>query len=206
MVDPKNSFLYGKDTSLRVKALGHKKRELLTISCLLIAAKFNEKDAEVLRISHLQKETKKDFSYRTIVQCEAMILQELNWNIMMQTSYHYFKFFTSCGVWYWTDQFQIGGSKISFKNENKENLQDVQALVKNLNEQCDYFINLSIHDYFMLQFREEVIAMAAIVCARKITKITPEYSENFKKENSSKRIFPTLFTCSGGFGVQMIPF
>lgn len=52
----KDSLYFGKDTSMRIKALTTIKKELLMISCLLIAAKFNERDENLVKINELQKE------------------------------------------------------------------------------------------------------------------------------------------------------
>lgn len=65
-VVPKTSIYFGKDVSLRVKALTSVKKELLMISCLLIAAKFNERDENLVKITELQKECKYSFTFKNI--------------------------------------------------------------------------------------------------------------------------------------------
>lgn len=55
-VVPKTSIYFGKDTSPRIKSLTAVKKELLMISCLLIAAKFNEQDENTVKIKELQNE------------------------------------------------------------------------------------------------------------------------------------------------------
>jgi hypothetical protein len=52
----KTSPFFGKDTSMRIKALTTVKKELIMITCLLIAAKFNERDENLVKITELQKE------------------------------------------------------------------------------------------------------------------------------------------------------
>lgn len=60
----KTSPLFGKDSSLNIKTLSTFKKELLTISWLLIAAKFNERDENLVKINELQKECKYNFTWK----------------------------------------------------------------------------------------------------------------------------------------------
>jgi hypothetical protein len=60
----KTSPLFGKDMSSRIKSLSMVKKELLTISWLLIAAKFNDWDENMVTIKELQKECKYNFTWK----------------------------------------------------------------------------------------------------------------------------------------------
>jgi len=151
------------------------------ITCLLIANKFNEKDEDLIKIADLRKEAKNDYTYKKIVSWEAKILQELKWNMMLQTSIHYMQYFNSAGIIFSSDEFEEkDGRKIKLDCKISENLESIEEWVRNLNNNWEYFINLSVHDYYMLQFGEEIIAMAWVVWARKITNIFPEYSKIFE--------------------------
>jgi hypothetical protein len=181
-VVPKTSAFYGKDTSNRVKALTTVKKELLMITWLLVAAKFNERDENLVHIGELQKECKYTFTYKNITSCEAKILQELNWNMMIQTPLHFIKLFYSTGVVFASDNYfdEISKTEINFGHKESDEVLILECL-RSVRKYWDYFANLAVHDYFMLKFKERTIALACIISARKVSKVQPEYSEHFFK-------------------------
>lgn len=180
---PRSSVYFGKDTSSRVKVLSTVKKELLLMSCLLIAAKFNERDENLVKINELQKECKYNYTFKNITSCEAKILQELKWNLSLQTPLHYVMLFYSSGVIFSSDSCydESTASTVQFSDPNEEYLTIRKECLRTVRHHCDYFVNLVIHDYYMLQFDEQIVAMACVICARKVSKIEPEYSENFQK-------------------------
>lgn len=182
-VVPKDSIYFGKDSSMRIKALTTIKKELLMISCLLIAAKFNERDENLVKINELQKECKYTFTFKNITSCEAKILQELRWSMLIQTPLHYVKLFYSTGVVFASDTFfdDISKVQIQLDNRSDENSALVSECLRSIRMYCDHFADLSTLDYYMLQFEESVIALSIIICARKQSKVEPEYSEHFQK-------------------------
>lgn len=177
----KTSIYYGKDTSPRVKALASVKKELLMISWLLIAAKFNERDENLVKINELQKEWKNSFTYKNIISWESKILEELKWNLLIQTPLHYMKLFFYVGVVFESDQFYDEDTKtqIKFSDKNEDHFLKISEWIDRLYNHCEYFIDLSTLDYLMLGYREEVTALAWILWARSASKIEPVYSNAF---------------------------
>ena len=145
-----------------------------------MASKFNERDEELIKISELQKECRHTFTYKNIVACEAKILQELKWNCTMQTPLHYIKLFYSTGIIFSSDNIQIDKAE-EFQVRDLENENQILSnIYKGLKKYWIYFADFSTLDYYMIQFREEVIALAWIIWARKANNVSPDYSENFE--------------------------
>ena len=177
----KTSIYFGKDISPRIKALTSVKKELLMISCLLIAAKFNERDENLIKINDLQKECKNSFTFKNIISWEAKILQELKWNLLIQTPLHYLKIFSWTGVTFESDQFidEETNVMIQLSNKNEDNLNKIKEWINKVHKLWEYFINLSTLDYSMLQYKEEIVAMAWVICARKASQFESEFSPIF---------------------------
>lgn len=147
----------------------------------MLAAKFNERDENLVKISELQKECKYNFTFKNITSCETKIIQELKWNLLIQTPLHYVKLFYSAGVVFTSDVYsdEITSTLIGLNDITTHNNTTLKECIKSVRKYADYFVDLSINDYFMLQFDEQIVAMACIVCARKNAKIQPEFSDNF---------------------------
>lgn len=177
----KTSVYFGKDTSPRIKALTSVKKELLMISWLLIAAKFNERDENLVKINELQKEWKNSFTFKNITSWESKILQELKWNLLIQTPLHYMKLFLYAGVVFESDQFCDEESKIMIKlSDNSENHKwKISEWIGKIYKHWEYLIDLSALDYLMLNYKEEIIALAWVLWSRKISQIEPIYSNVF---------------------------
>lgn len=159
----KSSVFFGKDQSQRVKNLASYKKELLMVCSLLIAAKFNERDDQPIQISELQKLLKHNFTWKIIVACEAKILQELNWNITMQTPLHFVKLFSSAGLLFSDDIVTRDdqNDKIQlFSLQNGDSTEAVRTLFKNVHNYLEYIADFSTNDYFMLKFSNEVVALS----------------------------------------------
>ena len=184
----KTSIYYGKDISPRVKALTSVKKELLMISWLLIAAKFNERDENLVKINEIQKEWKNSFTFKNIVSWESKILQELKWNLLIQTPLNYMKLFSCTSVTFESDQFydEDSNTTIKFNDRNEDNLIKIAECIEKVKSLWEYFINLSTLDYIMLQHTEEIVAIAWVMCARKVAWIQSEFSPVFSHLYSIK--------------------
>lgn len=79
---PIHIALHVLDFSLHSNELRKEPREILSLTALLIGAKFQEHDQSIPYIEDLQKQTTFRFNRDQIVACEGRILRELNWNLM----------------------------------------------------------------------------------------------------------------------------
>ena len=98
-----NAIEVNKNSKERLISLKNSKLELLTITCALIASKVHEIDDKLIRIFELEKFMKYKYTYNNITHCEAKILDEINWNLVIQTPYHYINLYISAGVLFTDD-------------------------------------------------------------------------------------------------------
>lgn len=163
-------------------------KDLILITWLLIAAKFNENDEYMFPVNQLQREWKSSFSLKNIISWESKILQELKWNLQVHTPLHYLNLFLWMGVLFKSDQLYDEENKIMirFDNENKQAKDILIKCIEKVKRCWEYFIYLSSLDYSMLQFDAEIVALSCILWARKIWFIRPEYSKNFDSLYSLK--------------------
>lgn len=103
--------------------------------------------------------------------------------MLIQTPLHYVKLFYSTGVVFASDTFfdDISKVQIQLDNRSDENFSLISECLRSIRMYCDHFADLSTLDYYMLQFEERIIALSIIICARKHSKVQPEYSEYFQK-------------------------
>jgi hypothetical protein len=116
--------------------------------------------------------------------------------MMLQTPLHYVTLFQSSGILFASDSFTDGttGEIVECKELNDNYSHAKIQILEDLKHYAKYFANLALHDYFLLQFKEEIIALACVMCARRICKVTSEYSENFMKmyEISNDEVDPAF--------------
>lgn len=102
--------------------------------------------------------------------------------MLIQTPLHYVKLFYSTGVIFASDTLYDEKSKKTVRMDNciKQKSKVFKDCLRDVRMYCDYFADFSTLDYRLLQYKEEIIAMACVLCARKICKIKPEFPKNFE--------------------------
>lgn len=67
------------------------KQEVLTITCLLLASKFDELDDNIPLIREFQKLVSKQVTipYEEVIKCEADVMRRLNWDLFKLTPLHF---------------------------------------------------------------------------------------------------------------------
>jgi hypothetical protein len=100
---------------------------------------------------------------------------------MLQTPLHYVTLFQSSGILFASDSFTdaTSGEIVECKDLGGGGDHARVQILDDLKHYAKYFANLALHDYFLLQFKEEIIALACVMCARRMCKVSSEYSENF---------------------------
>jgi len=78
--------------------------DLVTLSCILLAAKLNEQNAHQPSIKDAQRLIRNRFSYDEFVEMERFLIVEcLEWNLNVTTPYHFTDCVQGMGCLYWSD-------------------------------------------------------------------------------------------------------
>lgn len=116
-----------------------------------------------MRIFELEKEFKYKYTFKNITTCENRILEELNWNVFVQTPYHYINLFLSGGVLFTDDEIE-GSTEKLIKHNKDPSLRDEEtkfqnSLLENIKRVIENYLT---HDYDLLQISDRVVALAII--------------------------------------------
>ena len=102
------------------------------------------------------------------MNCEGELLRKMNWDLFKLTPYHFLANLMGQGVVFSSDR--VVSSKGTLSEIDEAALQSVK-------KHAEFFIDLAAQEYeFNITFKPSVIAIASIVCARRITIITPEWN------------------------------
>lgn len=186
-----NNFQYSDHLTLtsksiqRLSSLRNSKIDLAAATWILIASKVHEIDNNLIRIYEIEKEMKYKYTYKNITWCEAKIYEELNWNLIVQTPYHYVNLFISAGVLFTDDTIQ-DESDIYIKHNKNSNLSYKETtrfskIYDGIRKSSETFILDAVQGYEFLQYSDRIIGMAWICAARKANKIHPYFSVHFTK-------------------------
>ncbi|PSN34498.1 Cyclin-J [Blattella germanica] len=67
---------------------------LVALVCILLAAKFEERDANVPKISELNARASNGYPLRDFILLEFMVMNFLHWNLVLPTAAHFAEYFT----------------------------------------------------------------------------------------------------------------
>jgi hypothetical protein len=134
---------------------------LVALTCVLIAAKFEEEDKEIPTIDMLQHSARLfgtySYSRREIHMLELYILKYFKWCVSFPSAAHFI------------DLYHHTSNKHQSENTScpRLPLTDNAVLEKEMQEYCKYFLDISLKDNFFLAFKSSHIA-ASIVCVARI--------------------------------------
>ncbi|XP_070539822.1 cyclin-J-like isoform X2 [Ptychodera flava] len=66
---------------------------LVALSCLLVAAKFEERDINIPEISRLNKYVDYSYKWQDFLQMELLLLDFFSWNVCIPTSAHFLEYY-----------------------------------------------------------------------------------------------------------------
>lgn len=208
------------DTVLSLFEVPVERLDLLAMCCLIIAAKFYESASDLESKKKLERAIKfaKDTHTSALVKkIEVTILNILEWNLDIQTPYHFVKFFLSKGVLFSTDTFPnstqniladqnmnadgnplntfTSQNKNSFVAKHKENMTLYRTRVaKGLRKYIQSISISALKDYTFYQYTALAVGASSIAVARIINNIKPAWPEQLI--NLSWIKFEDLETCT----------
>jgi hypothetical protein len=145
--------------------------ELVALCILLIAAKFNQTDETLISISELLQEATVRYFKEQILQYEIEILNTLQWSLNILTPLHFIQVFEAIGVIFRSDTFSIG-SEIRLESDSRK----VNKVVRKATD----VLELLMKDFKFSILKEEQLAFACVLYARKFYQIETDQKYNFE--------------------------
>ncbi|XP_078241966.1 cyclin-J-like protein [Pogona vitticeps] len=139
-----------------------------SITCLLLASKFEEKEGKVpkreplnnfIDMCHINLElTKKD-----LLKMELLLLEHFNWNLCLPTPAHYIDYYLFASV---TENDLHCGWPVTF----------VATAKAFMEKYAHYFLEISLQDHVFHSFRPSLVAAACVAASRICLDISPSWT------------------------------
>ncbi|XP_076333741.1 cyclin J isoform X3 [Tachypleus tridentatus] len=150
--------------------------QLVTLGCLLVAAKFEEKDNLIPKTSELNQTVDNMYNLHEFVQMELALVEFFHWDLMVPTTAHFVEYYEHYCVC--TTDFHAGRPLPA--------LPKARVCAQHYN---DYFLDLSIRvackfcfvDHTFLQFPPSMVAAAIIAATRICLLISPVWPRFLQK-------------------------
>lgn len=152
----------------------HKKQlQLVALTSLLIASKYDELDDKIPLIRDFQRATKSYYTESAIKQCELFLLQLFSWKLVIITPIHFTASLLGMGVVFTDD-------RIEGKSAGERKFQPVDMrAVKCVKRYVEFFADLCLQDYSLYQWDSSIVGMACVVAARRANRVNPLWSRHF---------------------------
>ncbi|XP_066473469.1 cyclin-J-like protein [Tiliqua scincoides] len=141
---------------------------VISIACLLLASKFEEKEDRVPKLEQLNSFaymcnlnlvlTKKD-----LLKMELLLLESFNWNLCLPTPAHYIDYYLFASV---NESDLHNGWPIT-------SMTKVRAFME---KYTHYFLEISLQDHVFLSFRPSLVAAACVSASRICLEISPSWT------------------------------
>uniref|UniRef100_A0A8D0G584 Cyclin-J-like protein n=1 Tax=Sphenodon punctatus TaxID=8508 RepID=A0A8D0G584_SPHPU len=141
---------------------------VVSIACLLLASKFEEKEDRVPKLEQLNSLgymcslnmvlTKKD-----LLKMELLLLESFNWNLCLPTPAHYIDYYLFASV----------GENDLHNGWPITSMTKVKAFME---KYAHYFLKVSLQDHIFLSFRPSLVAAACVCASRICLQISPSWT------------------------------
>eukprot|EP00826_Nyctotherus_ovalis_P001881 TRINITY_DN10346_c0_g1_i1.p1 TRINITY_DN10346_c0_g1~~TRINITY_DN10346_c0_g1_i1.p1 ORF type:complete len:260 (+),score=79.21 TRINITY_DN10346_c0_g1_i1:1092-1871(+) len=151
-----------------------KENELKSIAliCILLAAKLTESDSTVNNVASLFRKIIGSYKL-SIMQYEAQIMQQLNWDLQHITAMEFIKFFASQGIVFSADVVNSGAPS--------------EKAVKSLRQYAEFFADLCLQESEFIGSDSLVLAAGIIAAARKMLKFKKVWNKELEELVTVKR-------------------
>ncbi|XP_076046897.1 cyclin-J-like [Oratosquilla oratoria] len=140
---------------------------LTALTAVLLAAKFEEKDANVPRISELNLFANSCYSIGIFNSMEAFMLKFFNWHIGCVTAAHFAEHYLAYGV---SPVDTIGGVPVT-------SIANARAILWRFTAQL---LDVSLQDRVFLQWQCSQVAAACVACGRLYSHLLPTWPEHLQ--------------------------
>lgn len=139
--------------------------QLVAVACMLAAAKHEEMETKVPSVQELNHCCKNMFTAPLICKMEVMILNLLNWELMVLTPRHFLETFLARGA--------AGIYPDDLLNEAMVPFDKHQLLQQYLRKYAEFFTDFCLHEHSFCNYTPSIVASSSLAAARKKLKITP---------------------------------
>jgi hypothetical protein len=140
--------------------------QLVAIGCLLVAAKYEEREEFVPSLQDLSNASNNAYTLPMIAAMEATLLDKLEWRLRVATPAHFLGLYSHCSVAP-TDCMQ--GKPVP-----------VDRLRKYVAKYSGFYSDLCLQEGSFLPFLPSVIASASLLTSRRTLYITPVWPESLR--------------------------
>ncbi|XP_053894606.1 cyclin-J-like protein [Malaclemys terrapin pileata] len=145
-----------------------KQLHVISIACLLLASKFEEKEDRVPKLEQLNNlaymcNVNVVLNKKDLLKMELLLLENFNWNLCLPTPAHYIDYYLFASI----------GEKDLHNGWPITSLTKVKAFME---KYAYYFLDFSVQDYAFLNFRPSLIAAACVCASRICMQISPSWT------------------------------
>lgn len=134
--------------------------QLVAMSCILIAAKYEEAEDVIPTLHELNECSNNAYTVDALKEMEVSVLRHLNWCLALITPIHFLHFYQARGIVFQNDLFEGGPT-------------NARPALKYVKKYADFFAELCLQEYSFQQYLPSVMAAAVVAAARRAVKIDP---------------------------------
>lgn len=148
--------------------------QLMATACILTAAKMEENDGQVPSVYELNRCCQDGYSPQLIVKMESLLLDLLDWNLVVLTPRHFLELYEGGGALV-VQPFE------EFVNNTTIPPLKMASVQRYQREYAEFFVDLCLHDFNFVHYRPSIVAAAALASARRMLKMTPIWPHRLAK-------------------------
>ena len=169
------------DALLSLYAIDRKQIKMVCFMALNLAAKMEESNAKIPELSAIAQLFENQFDIQELVNCEALLVKVLGYNINIKTPYTFFEYFFSKGI--------VSDQDISRHSANiiNEKMNQFEKLVS-------FFLQVSTNHYNFYKYTSIAVTTSAIACARKLMGFESTWTSDL--ENLTHVSWESIEQCS----------
>lgn len=137
--------------------------QLLAVACILIAAKIEEQEENIPRITTLNYHCGNVYPKQIMLKMESLVLNYLKWEVVIITPINFLEFYL---------QVAFNPGELA-NNPHIRGYADTNTYLMNT---AEFFVDLCQHQSFFREYLPSVVAAASIAVSRHVLKIQPVWS------------------------------
>ncbi|XP_067927847.1 cyclin-J-like [Watersipora subatra] len=160
------------DTFLDSFIVDSEQLHLLGLSCIQIAAKFEEREVAIPRVKELLELTKKPYSLKLCMKMELAVLSHLKWQVGIPTVAHFCNYYSSQ---------LIDSTDLLLDRPLKPD--EVSTVDQLCRDYLSYLINLPLQDINFRRLRPSVVACAVLAAVRQLVSLSPLWPDRLEAKS-----------------------
>ncbi len=151
------------DYVLSKTEIASKMYPVVALTCLIIAAKYDELDRNIPPYDDYIKASSLEVAKENLIECEMHLLQQLSWNLRVVTPLIFLQLLLTQGV--------------IFSNDSCNKSKMDPVLAKKVSRQANVLIDAALECGKMLEFGQATIAGTCVALSRQVLGVTPVWPD-----------------------------